>query len=63
MGAALYFLAWYLEPYLHDPSIVIAVGALIALILAGLVLFALLCHVTGAVDGGRVVAVLARRRG
>jgi putative peptidoglycan lipid II flippase len=62
MGAALYLLAWLIEPWLRDPNLLIEVGALIVLVLAGLVLFALLCHLTGAVDGGRVMAVLRRRR-
>ncbi len=63
MGAALYLLAWLLSPYLTAASILTQVGALVVLVLTGLILFALLCHVTGAVDGSRLVSLLRRRRG
>jgi putative peptidoglycan lipid II flippase len=61
MGIGLYGMAWFLSSTFTDPSILVQVGGLVLLVSTGLALFALICHLTGAVDGGRVLSVLRRR--
>jgi putative peptidoglycan lipid II flippase len=61
MGVGLFFASIFLSPWLTDPRLVVQVAVVATLVAIGLVLFALFCQLTGAVDIRRIVAGLRRR--
>ena len=61
MGACLYGAEWLLAPFLAEPALLIRVATLALLVAIGVVVFAIFCQVTGAVDLRTVFAKLARR--
>jgi putative peptidoglycan lipid II flippase len=62
MGVGLYVAAWALAPFLADSRIVVGAAVIAALVLIGVVLFALFSQVTGAVDFRVIVARLRHRK-
>jgi putative peptidoglycan lipid II flippase len=61
MGAGLWLAARALRAQIADPSLVVQVGALLVLVLLGLLLFVLVAQVTGAMDVRRIVRSVLRR--
>jgi putative peptidoglycan lipid II flippase len=61
MGVGLYFAAWALAPFLADSRLIVGAAVIAALVLFGVILFALFCQVTGAVDFRQIVTRLRRR--
>jgi putative peptidoglycan lipid II flippase len=61
MGVGLYASAMLLSPYIADGRLVTRVGVIAALVAIGLLLFALFCQLTGAVDFRDIVRRLRRR--
>ena len=61
MGVGLYAAAWLLAPYVEDARLVVRVVIIGALVLIGVVLFALFCQVTGAVDFRHITRRLLKR--
>jgi putative peptidoglycan lipid II flippase len=62
MGVGLFFAAWALGPYVQDQNILVRVAVIAALVILGLALFLVFCHITGAVDFRRHIATLRNRR-
>jgi len=62
MGVGLFLAAWALGPHIQDQNVLVRVGVIAALVVLGLVLFLIFCHVTGAVDFRRHIATLRNRR-
>jgi putative peptidoglycan lipid II flippase len=61
MGAALFFLAPYVDPYLTR-SLLVRIAALGALVGGGAAIYALACFVTGAFGLADIKSLLRRRR-
>ena len=61
MGAALLAAMWAMAPLLADPSFAIRALAVAFLVVAGMLLFALFCQLTGAADFRRAIRLSLRR--
>ncbi len=62
MGAAVWFAAWWAEPLLADHRIWVRAGAMAAICLGGLALFAGFCQAVGVVDFAAAVRALRKRK-
>ncbi|SHF62219.1 putative peptidoglycan lipid II flippase [Kaistia soli DSM 19436] len=63
MGVGVFFAAWWAEPFLADRRVLMRAGAMAAICLAGLLLFAAFCQAVGVVDFRGLVATLRKRKG
>ncbi|MCB1501107.1 MAG: murein biosynthesis integral membrane protein MurJ [Bauldia sp.] len=62
MGVGLVLAMWLLAPLLAEPSFAIRASAVAFMVVAGMVLFALFCQLTGAADFRRAIGLALRRR-
>lgn len=54
MGAGVWLAAWWMRPWLYDPSLLVGVPSLAAIVIGGGVFFVAFCQLTGVIDFRRV---------